>query len=55
MAMTFHRPKPIRSLDKEERTALLQSYFSHYREVAKDDVKQIDDRKNSRHEPRMKS
>jgi len=36
--MTFQRPKPIRSLDKEERAALLQSYFSHYREVARDDV-----------------
>ena len=39
--MTFQRPKPIRSLDNEERAALLRSYFSHYREVAKDDVKAL--------------
>ncbi len=36
--MPFQRPKPGRSLDKEERAALLQSYINHYHEAAKDDV-----------------
>jgi len=44
IAMPFQRPKPIRSLDKEERAALLQSYFDHYREAAKHDVQALNQR-----------
>jgi hypothetical protein len=39
--MPFQRPKPIRSLDKTQRATLLQSYFDHYREAAKNDVKSL--------------
>jgi hypothetical protein len=39
--MPFQRPKPARVLNKEERGALLHSYFNHYREAAKGDVKAL--------------
>jgi hypothetical protein len=35
--MPYKRPESNHSLDKEQRAALLQSYFDHYREAAKID------------------
>ena len=35
--MPYNRPKSNHSLDKAQRVTLLQSYFDHYREIAKVD------------------
>ena len=39
--MKFQRPKPIRSLDRKERAALLQGYFKYYREAAENNVQAL--------------
>jgi hypothetical protein len=39
--MSFQRPKPVRCLDKTERSALLQSYFDHYYDVAVHNIKAL--------------